>query len=139
MVTIIAVTQGEETFIDSNGNGLFDGPHEFNPSDPELDTPEPFIDHITLCNGLPLPPPCPPSSVVSGDNQFDPSDRFELFFDSNRNGTWDQPNRLWDANKPIFATTTVLFSGCGVATALGKRSVPASPCFRRPEGAAVKS
>jgi hypothetical protein len=115
MVTIIAVTQGEETFIDANGNGLFDGPQEFNPSDPELDTPEPFIDHITLCNGLPFPASCPPSPVnppiLSGNNQFDPTDRFELFFDSNRNGTWDQPNRLWDANKPIFATTTALFSG----------------------------
>ena len=93
MVTIIAVTQGEETFIDSNGNGLFDGPQEFNPSDPELDTPEPFIDHITLCNGLPLPAPCPPSPInppiLSGNNQFDPTDRFELFIDSNGNGIWD--------------------------------------------------
>jgi hypothetical protein len=115
MVTIIAVTQGEETFIDSNGNGLFDGPQEFNPSDPELDTPEPFIDHVILCNGLPFPAPCPANPVnppiLSGNNRFDPTDRFELFFDSNGNGTWDQPNRVWDANKAIFATTTVLFSG----------------------------
>jgi hypothetical protein len=115
MVTIIAVTQGEETFIDSNGNGLLDGPQEFDPSDTELDTPEPFIDHITLCNGLPFPTPCPADPVnppiLSGNNQFDPTDRFELFVDANSNGTWNQPNGVWDANKPIFATTTVLFSG----------------------------
>ncbi len=111
MVTLIAVTQGEETFIDSNGNGLFDGPQEFDPSDPELDTPEPFIDHIALC----LPAACPPNPVnppiLSGNNQFDPTDRFELFIDSNKNGTWDPPNGVWDANKPIFAPTTVLFTG----------------------------
>jgi hypothetical protein len=115
VVTIIAVTQGEETFIDSNGNGLFDGPQEFDPSDPELDTPEPFIDHITLCNGFPFPAPCPADPVnppiLSGNNQFDPTDRFELFIDANGNGTWDPPNGVWDANKPIFAPTTVLFSG----------------------------
>lgn len=112
-VTIIAVTQGEETFIDSNGNGLFDGPSEFDARDPELDTPEPFIDHVTLCNGNrpSSPVPCPSTAVVSGDGQFDPNDRFELFIDGNSNRTWDRPNGMWDANKPIFASTRVLFSG----------------------------
>jgi hypothetical protein len=136
VVTVIAVTQGEETFIDSNGNGLFDGPQEFNPRDPELDTPEPFIDHITLCNGLPSPAPCPANPVnppvLSGNNQFDPADRFELFVDANGNGTWDRPNGVWDANKPIFATTTVLFTGptqlsVGVLQADGS-------CFGNPSG-----
>jgi hypothetical protein len=116
-VSVTAITQGEETFIDSNGNGLFDGPQEFDPTDPELDTPEPFIDHVTLCNGNPpsSPVPCLPDPVnppiLSGNGQFDPTDRFELFLDGNGNGTWDTPNGVWDANKPIFATTRVLFSG----------------------------
>jgi hypothetical protein len=110
-VTIMAATQGEETFIDSNGNGIFDGPGEFDPTDPELDTPEPFIDHVTLCNGVLSPPPCPAGSIVTGDSMFDPNDRFELFSDGNGNGIWDTPNGVWDANKAIFATTTVLFSG----------------------------
>lgn len=111
VVTIMAVTQGEETFIDSNGNGIFDGPHEFDPTDPELDTPEPFIDHVTLCNGVVSPPPCPVGSTLTGDGTFDPTDRFELFIDGNGNGIWDTPNGVWDADKPIFATTTVLFTG----------------------------
>jgi hypothetical protein len=116
-VSVTAITQGEETFIDSNGNGVFDGPQEFDPTDPELDTPEPFIDHVTLCNGnAPSSPiPCSPNPVsppiLSGNGQFDPADRFELFFDGNGNSTWDQPNGVWDANKPIFASTRVLFSG----------------------------
>jgi hypothetical protein len=113
IVTIIAVTQGEETFIDSNGNGLFDGPQEFDPSDPELDTPEPFVDHVTLCNGVSSPCPADPVNppVLSGNNQFDTTDRFELFIDGNSNSKWDGPNGVWDADKPIFASTRVLFSG----------------------------
>jgi hypothetical protein len=116
VVTVIAVTQGEETFIDSNGNGLgpdVDGPGEFDPTDPELDTPEPFIDHVNLCNGVPAPcladPVNPP--VLSGNGSFDPNDRYELFIDGNGNGAWDPPNGVWDAHKPIFASTTVLFTG----------------------------
>jgi hypothetical protein len=139
MVTLIAVTQGEETFIDSNGNGLFDGPQEFDPSDPELDTPEPFIDHVNLCNGLPFPAPCPtvPPPTLSGDGQFDPTNRFELFLDANSNGTWDEPNGVWDANKPIFATTTVLFTGStqlsvGVLQIDG--SCSGTPSFDVPDG-----
>jgi hypothetical protein len=114
-VTVIAVTQGEETFIDSNGNGLFDGPGEFDPTVPEIDTPESFIDQVSLCNGQPSPAPCsadplnPP--VVSGNGVFDPNNPFELFIDANGNGGWDIPNGEWDANKPIFATTRVLFTG----------------------------
>ncbi len=107
MVTIIAVTQGEETFIDSNGDGLFSGPQEFDPSNPELDTPEPFIDHVMLCDGsssCPADPIRNPPLRLSGNNRFDPSDPFELFIDANSNG-------MWDANKPIFASTRVLFSG----------------------------
>jgi hypothetical protein len=115
LVTIIAVTQGEETFIDSNGNGVFDGPQEFDPSDPELDTQEPFVDHINLCNGVLFPFPCPADPVdppiLTGNNLYDPTNRFELFFDGNGNASWDTPNGVWDANKPIFATTTVLFTG----------------------------
>ena len=115
MVTILAVTQGEETFIDSNGNGMFDGPQEFDPSDPELDTPEPFIDQVTLCNSTAFPAPCPPNPLnpptLTGNNQFDPTNRFELFIDANGNGLWDLANDVWDADKPIFAMARVLFSG----------------------------
>jgi adhesin/invasin len=118
-VTIMAITQGEETFADVNGNGLFDGPQEFpvNTS-PGLDTPEPFIDHVTLCNGTSFPFPCPANPVnppfVQGNATFDPTDPFELFVDGNGNGAWDLPNGVWDAEKAIFASTQVLFSGVSV-------------------------
>jgi hypothetical protein len=49
--------------------------------------------------------------ALSGDGQFDPTNRFELFLDTNSNGIWDLPNSVWDADKPIFATAVVLFSG----------------------------
>jgi hypothetical protein len=115
LVTVIAVTQGEETFIDSNGNGLFDGPAEFAPTDPEIDTTEPFIDQVTLCDGRAFPAACPADPInppsLSGDGSFDPNNRFELFIDGNGNRVWDLSNGVWDANKPIFASTTVLFSG----------------------------
>jgi adhesin/invasin len=116
LVTLMVVTQGEETFADSNGNGLFDGPQEFpvNTS-PNLDTPEPFVDHITLCNGTSFPAPCSANPVtppiLAGNQRFDVNDPFELFIDGNGNGKWDPPNGIWDAQKPISASTRVLFSG----------------------------
>lgn len=115
-VTVIAVTQGEETFVDANGNGLFDGPQEFPlRTSPGLDTPEPFIDHVTLCNGTSFPTPCPANPVtppvLRGNGTFDPTDPFELFIDDNVNRAWDRPNGVWDAEKAIFASTQVLFSG----------------------------
>jgi hypothetical protein len=115
MITIIAITQGEETFIDSNGNGDYDGPPEFDPSDPELDTPEPFIDHVNLCNGLPFPAPCPANPVnppiLSGNSLFEPTNRFEGFMDANGSASWDLSDGVWNANMPISASTTVVFTG----------------------------
>jgi adhesin/invasin len=138
-VTVIAVTQGEETFIDSNGNGIFDGPQEFDPFDPDIDTPEPFIDQVNLCNGQPFPAPCPADPinppVLSGDGQFNPNNRFELFIDGNGNNVWDTPNGVWDANKPIFATTTVLFTGSTRLT-VGILQADGS-CSGNPSGFAV--
>ena len=138
-VTVIAVTQGEETFIDSNGNGLFDGPGEFDPTDPEIDTPEPFIDHVNLCNGQPFPAPCSPNPFnppfLSGDGLFDPNNRFELFFDGNANAHWDLPNGVWDANKAIFATTRVLFSG--VTQLFVGELQPDGSCAGNPSGFSV--
>jgi hypothetical protein len=139
MVTIIAVTQGEEGFLDANGNGLFDGSQEF---DSTLDTPEPFIDHVTLCTeqlpgGTTRPCQLPPDPslprLLSGNDQFDPTDPFELFFDGNGNGAWDDPNGVWDADKAIFASTRVLFSGptelqVGRLQSDGKCCLPSQRC-----------
>ena len=115
MVTIIAVTQGEETFIDSNGNGIFDGPQEFNPSDPSSTPQSPSSITLSSAMGSPfqlhaqLIPSIRPFFPATIDSI--PPTAFELFFDSDGDGTWDQPNGRWDANKPIFAATTVLFTG----------------------------
>lgn len=142
IVTIMAVTQGEETFVDSNGNGLFDGPAEFPiTTSPDLDTPEAFIDHITLCNGTSFPTPCSPNQitppVLSGNQQFDVTDPFELFLDGNGSGAWDPPNGVWDANKPIFASTQVLFSGQTVLQVrpfINGTCVDANPTLDVPNG-----
>jgi hypothetical protein len=141
MVTIIAVTQGEEGFLDANGNGLFDGSQEF---DSTLDTPEPFIDHVTLCteqlpDGSTRPCQLPPDPSLlrrfSGNDQFDPTDPFELFFDGNGNGAWDEPNGVWDAEKAIFASTRVLFSGPTVLRVT--RLQPDGSCTGDPNGFSV--
>ncbi|MBI3328802.1 MAG: Ig-like domain-containing protein [Nitrospinae bacterium] len=120
-VTVTSVTQGEETFVDSNGNGVFDGPAEFPlATNPELDTPEPFIDHVTLCTELlrdgttrACQTPADPTLFrgVAGNGQFDATDRFELFIDANGNGVWNLPNGIWDSSKPIFTSARVLLSG----------------------------
>src|SRR6185369_7529725 len=51
IVTVLATTQGEEAFIDSNGNGMHD------PDEPFTDAPEPFID-------------------FNGNGRFDPPEEF---------------------------------------------------------------
>lgn len=88
IVTVLATTRGEEPFVDTNGNGVYD------PGEPFTDIPEPFIDR-------------------NGNGAYDPSDPFELFVDTNGNGTWDaaQGPGSWDGNALVFATATVTFSG----------------------------
>ncbi|OGI43483.1 MAG: hypothetical protein A2150_05180 [Candidatus Muproteobacteria bacterium RBG_16_64_11] len=67
-VTIMAATQGEEVFVDTNGNGLYDIGEAF------VDRSEPFLD--LNHNGL--------------------RDADESYIDVNGNGIYDGPNGLWD-------------------------------------------
>ncbi len=67
-VTIMAATQGEEVFVDTNGNGLYDIGEAF------VDRSEPFLD--LNHNGL--------------------RDADESYIDVNGNGVYDGPNGLWD-------------------------------------------
>lgn len=67
-LTIMASTQGEEAFVDSNGNGLYDIGESFS------DIGEPFLDK----------------------NENGVRDADELFIDVNGNGVYNGPNGLWD-------------------------------------------
>jgi len=67
-VTIMAATQGEEAFVDTNGNGLYDIGEAFD------DRGEPFLD-------------------LNNNGFRDPG---ESYIDVNGNGFYDGPNGLWD-------------------------------------------
>jgi adhesin/invasin len=92
-VTVLATVQGEETFIDANGNGLYDAGESF------TDIGEPFIDQ--------------------NDNSV--WDTGEFYVDSNGNGVYDGPNGIWDgpncpsggcqSNKMIWDTINLAFTG----------------------------
>jgi hypothetical protein len=97
LVTIIALARGEEGFVDTNGNGVYDGPNApalagtpfATSGEPFVDLPEPFVD--------------------SNDNGV--RDPGEPFVDLNGNGAWDGPNGVWDANTTVWAETRVLYTG----------------------------
>lgn len=83
LVTMIAVTSGEEGFTDSNNNGQYDQGEVFD------DLTEPFVD--------------------SNDNgTWDPDERF---IDINGNQTWDGKNDRWDANTLIWVEEKILWTG----------------------------
>jgi hypothetical protein len=82
---VIAVTRGEEGFVDVNGNGVFDaGVDTFNAT---FDLPEPFID--TNDNGVWDGPGCTQAGCDTTHNG-------EFFVDANANGRFDPPNGIWD-------------------------------------------
>jgi hypothetical protein len=100
LVTIIAVTSGEEEFHDGSGvsNGVKDG--QWNPGEWFVDVTEPYVDE--------------------NDNQQ--YDLGEPFIDTQRlnctsgvrepkNGRWDGPNGCWDGDVLIWRPTHVLYSG----------------------------
>jgi hypothetical protein len=91
LVTVIAMANGEEGFVDLNGNGVYD------PGEPYIDMGEPYID-------------------ANDNGKWDPG---EYFFDYNRNGVYDGPNGRWDSDTVIWAETRLLFSGLPFATADG--------------------
>jgi len=83
LVTMIAVTSGEEGFTDANNNGQWDQGEDFD------DLTEPFVD--------------------SNDNgTWDPD---EKFIDINGNRTWDGKNGQWDSNTLIWVQERLLWTG----------------------------
>lgn len=83
LVTIIAVTTGEEEFTDANGNGEYDA------GEPFVDRGEPFVD----------------------ENDDGIRQSTEQFVDSNSNSTYDGPNGQWDSNTLIWAESRILWTG----------------------------
>jgi hypothetical protein len=131
IVTVMAVTRGEESFLDNNGNGIFDT------GDTVLtdDLPEPFIDFRPLPPGDAACSVPSPSALCNG--RFDTGTQFERFIDTNANAVWDggppPPGTLgqgtpgvWDNNIQVFGTIPVTFSGPLVTPTLAGCSSP--PC-----------
>ena len=87
-VTIVASTRGEEAFVDTDGNGIYDrGIDVFLPALHDL--PEPFVD-----------------SDDSGTWE-----EGELFRDLNQDGQWNIGNNDWDNNTEIWVQTRMLWTG----------------------------
>jgi hypothetical protein len=82
LVSVIVKVQGEEGFVDMNGNGVWDS------GEPFVDQGEPFVD----------------------DNDNGTHDDGEQLWDTNGNGQWDGPNGKWDANTVIWAEARVVYT-----------------------------
>jgi Bacterial Ig-like domain (group 1) len=121
IVTILATTRGEESFIDSNGNGRHDADELFS------DVPEPFIDF----NGNGRYDPPEPFTDQNDNGRFDDGEPFtdtnansrydanadERFIDVNGNDSWDaaQSPGVWDANALISTSIDITLSAHTVA------------------------
>ncbi|MEE2786239.1 MAG: hypothetical protein VX589_02800 [Myxococcota bacterium] len=93
LVTLVALTRGEEDFVDTNGNKIFDMAVDY--QTPEMDLSEPFVDADdngtwTVNNAL----------VESFRDSFQPADQM-----------WSGPNGVWDADTEIWSETRVLWVG----------------------------
>ncbi len=83
LVTVIAVTTGEEEFTDLNSNGEYDA------GEPFVDDGEPFVD--------------------LNDNGFRELNEYAI--DSNNSGFYDGPNGVWDSDTLIWDTAWILWTG----------------------------
>ena len=81
--TVMAAAQGEEGFVDWNGNGVYDA------GEPFVDSGEPFVDEND-------------DGVRSGD---------ELFIDVDQSGAWNGPNGVWDSDTVVWAEARVVYTG----------------------------
>jgi len=85
LVSMIAITSGEEWFEDLNNNGKWDA----DPAEPVEATTEPFVDN-------------------NDNGTWDPGERYS---DTNNNGKWDGKNGVFDANTQIWALNRILWTG----------------------------
>lgn len=124
LVTLLAVTAGEEGFTDFNNNGVYDQGEVFD------DLPEPFVDM----------------------NDDGTHNEFEPFIDIDGDRQWDPKNDRWDANTLIWVKERILWTGMpaqqdsqNVVPGVGGHRptalavTPASITLRCPTGVAVGS
>lgn len=83
LVSIIAVTAGEEAFDDNNNNGQWDQ------GEPFVDLTEPFVDN-------------------NDNGTWDPNERF---VDTNGDGKWNGKNGTFDASTLIWVQERILWTG----------------------------
>ena len=100
LVRIVAVTRGEESFTDLDGDGIYaDGLDLLEPSD---DLPDPFIDINDDGTWQDDGEPC---------SDRDDACAREEFRDADNDGFWTPANETWDADTEIWVSTTVLWVG----------------------------
>jgi hypothetical protein len=83
LVTVVALTAGEEGFVDRDLDGTYD------PGEPFIDLGEPFVD-------------------VDDDGIRDSTEWYE---DVNQDGAYTGPNGKWDADTVLWAQGRVLYTG----------------------------
>lgn len=93
IVSVLITTIGEESFVDTNGNGERDANESF------TDVPEPFLD-------------------INGNGRFDADEPGERFVDTNGNSIWDiaQGPGVWNEDAVLFLQQDVTFSGAPILT-----------------------
>lgn len=82
LVTLIAYTDGEEWFSDSNSNGVRDGTEQF------IDQGEPLVDN----------------------NDDDVWNVGETYIDVDNNGAWTGPNGVWNGSTKIWTKTYLMYT-----------------------------
>lgn len=83
VVTLVAITKGTESWIDSNQNGVRDSNEQHTP------TVEPFLD-------------------TNDNGEYDPG---EEYFDTNNDGEWTGDNGQFDGDTYIWTWTKVIWTG----------------------------
>lgn len=97
LVTVVAVTRGEEDFVDVNGNKVWDEFEDYQLAN--MDLAEPCIDAND--DGE-----CQVDLDVRGDEPY-----AEAFRDTNNDGIWSDGNGTWDKDTEIWQATHVLWTG----------------------------
>jgi hypothetical protein len=94
--SIVAVVDGEEAFVDSNGTGIYDLGEPFVDSydDIHLDKDDDVENILSIIPGRPH------------DQLFE-----DLIVDRNKNGVFNGMNSIWDSNKRISKKIDILFTG----------------------------